>query len=253
MMKPMTLLLAALSLPAFVPAPALSQQSEQPIYTFVANWAVPRAQWTEFASSWLKNSEPVLDRMLAEGTIVEWGASEDVVHNHDGYTHSVWWAATSLAATQHALVELIRLQPGPEVVAATRHEDRLLRSLIYRVRPGTVTAGYLEVSYTQVQAGKGKQWLALWNQYYRPVLEELFANGTVAGYGIDVEHVHTGDPGGRLSWILYPNAEALDKAEAAFEAARQKNPAPSPNPFLEVTVAGAHRDWLDRVVHYVRK
>ncbi len=253
MVKPMTALLAALSLPAFLPLPAFSQQPEQPIYTFVASWAVPRAQWAEFASSWDKNFGPALDGMVAEGTIVEWGRSETVVHNKDGATHTVWWAARNLSGTQRVLGELIRLQPNPAMVAATRHEDLLLRSLIYRVRPGTLTAGYLQISHTQVQAGKSQQWRALWEKYSRPVLEELFANGTIAGYGIDVEHVHTGDPGGRFSWILYPNAEALDKAEAAFEAARQKSPMPTPNPFLEVTVPGAHRDMLERVVHFVRK
>jgi len=253
MVKPMTVLLAALSLPALLPRPACSQQPDQPIYTFVASWAVPRAQWAEFATSWDENFKPVLDRMLADGTIVEWGRSEAVVHNPTGSTHTVWWAAPSLSGTQRALAQLIRLEPSPALLAATKHEDVLLRSLVYRVRPGTVTAGYLQISYTQVQAGKGQEWRALWEKYSRPVLENLYENGAIAGYGIDVEHVHTGDPGGRFTWILFPNAEALDKAEAAFEAARQKNPMPSPSPFLEVTVAGAHRDMLERVVHYVRK
>ncbi len=89
MVKPMTVLLAALSLPAVFPRPACSQQPDQPIYTFVASWAVPRAQWAEFASSWDKNFRPVLDRMLADGTIVEWGRSEAVVHNPAESTHSV--------------------------------------------------------------------------------------------------------------------------------------------------------------------
>ncbi len=135
------------------------------------------------------------------------------------------------------------------MVAATKHEDVLLRSLVYRMRPGTVTAGYMQISYTQVQAGKGQQWRALWEKYYRPVLEDLYEKGAIAGYGIDVEHVHTRDPGGRWFRILFPNAEALDKGEAA----RQKNPMPSPSPFLEVTVAGAHRDMLERMTHLVRK
>lgn len=253
MVKPMTALLAVLSLPAFLPRPALSQPPERPIYTFVATWAVPRAQWAEFTSFWEKNSRPVLDRMLADGTIVEWGRSEAVVHTEGGPTHSAWWAATTLSGTQRVLAEVLRLPPSPAMLGATGHRDLLLRSLIYQVRPGVVTGGYFQVSSTQVQSGKGQQWRALWDKYTRPVLEGLFANGTIAGYGIDVEHVHTGDPAARYSWILFPNAEALDKAEAAFEAARQKSPMPSPNPFLEVTVAGAHRDMLERVVYYVRK
>lgn len=253
MVKPMTVLLAALSLPALLPRPAFSQQPEQPVYTFVAGWTVPRAQWTEFASFWEKNYKPVLDRMLADGTLVEWGRSETVVHTDGGSTHMAWWAATSLSGTQRVLTELLRLQPSPAMLAATGHRDLLLRSLVSRMRPGAVTGGYLQISSTQVQAGKGQEWRGLWEKYTRPVLEGLFANGTIAGYGIDVEHVHTGDPAARYSWILFADAEALDKAEAAFEAARQKTPMPSPNPFLEVTVAGTHRDMLERVVYHVRK
>ncbi len=247
---------AAVCLPVLVPSLAVGQQPEQAVYTFVAEWSVPRAQWADFSSFWEKNAKPVLDRMVAGGTLLEWGRSVAVVHTEEGATHSSWWSATTLAGTQRVLEELLKIPPSP-AMTGTRHRDYLLRSLVYRVRPGLASSGYFQLSYTQVQPGKGRQWRELWDKYMKPTLEQLLADGTIAGYGIDVEHVHTRSAGGRYSWVFVPNAEALDKVEAAFEAARG-NVTPEAGrgiaaAFAEVTVPEAHRDTLERVVDYVHR
>lgn len=247
---------AAVCLPVLVPSFASAQPPEQPIYTFVAEWNVPRAQWAEFSSFWEKNSKPVLDRMVADGTLIEWGRTATLVHTQEGATHSSWWSATTIAGTQQVLAELLKLQPSAPVAGA-RHRDYLLRSLVYRMRPGSPSAGYLLLSYTQVQPGKGREWRELWDKYMKPTYEQLLADGTIAGYGVDVEHVHTRSTGGRYLWVFAPNAEALDKLETAFAAARGNfSPEASRGigaAFAEVTVADAHRDSLERVLDYVRK
>ncbi len=43
---------------------------EAPVYTYLAHWNVPRAQWAEFIAFGEENAFPVLERMLADGTIV---------------------------------------------------------------------------------------------------------------------------------------------------------------------------------------
>jgi hypothetical protein len=247
---------AAVCLPVFVPSLAIAQQPERPLYTFVAEWNVPRAQWAEFSSYWEKNAKPVLDRMVAGGTLVEWGRSVAVVHTEEGATHSAWWSAATLGGTQRVLEELLKIPPNPAMTGA-RHRDYLLRSLVYRVRPGSASSGYFHLSYTEVRPGKGREWRELWDKYSKPTLEQLLADGTIAGYGLDVEHVHTRSTGGRYAWVFAANAEALDKVEAAFEAARGKL-TPEANrgiaaAFAEATVPDAHRDSLERVIEYVHK
>ena len=55
-------------------------QAQPQHYTFVAEWAVERSQWSEFVNNFERNSRPVLERLLADGTLVGWGAFEAVVH-----------------------------------------------------------------------------------------------------------------------------------------------------------------------------
>lgn len=250
MLRRILALPAAICLPVLVPFLALAQQAEQPTYTFVAEWTVPRAQWAEFTSFWDKNAKPVLDRRVSDGTLIEWGRTAAVVHTEEGPTHASWWSATSIAGTQRVLEELLRIAPSP-AMAGAKHRDLFLRSLVYRTRPGGAAGGYLFLSYSQVQPGKGQQWRELWDKHTRPVLERLLADGTILGYGVDVEQVHTRHPAGRYSWILAPTAEALDKLEAAFAAAMA---APGLGAaFREVTVPDAHRDGLERVLDYAHK
>lgn len=252
MLLRIVLLPAAVCLPAFLPSFAYAQQPEQPTYTFVAEWNVPRAQWAEFTSFWEKNAKPVLDRHIADGTLIEWGTTAAAVHTDEGPTHGAWWSAATIAGTQRVLAELLKIPPSP-AKAGARHRDYLLRSLVYRMRPGAASSGFLYLSYTQVQPGKGGQWRERWDKHMKPTYERLLADGTIAGYGIDVEHVHTGSAGGRYSWVFVPNAEGLDKLEAAFEADRRSLTPEAGRgvaaAFAEVTVADSHRDRLERILN----
>jgi hypothetical protein len=96
---------------------------------------------------------------------------------------------------------------------------------------------------------RGRQWRELWDKYIKPTLDQALADGTILGYGVDVEYVHTGPADGRYSWILASNAEALDKVETAFGTVLPKAAAA----FADVTVPGTHRDSLERVLDYAHK
>jgi hypothetical protein len=248
--------LTALVLPALLPCVAAAQQEEKPIYTFVAEWSVPRAQWNEASAFFEKSSRPVLDRMMADGSIVEWARTVSVVHTENGPTHTLWWSGPTIAGIQRVLGEVLKLTPSPALTGA-KHRDRLLRSIVYRSRARGSATGYITLSYTQVQPGKGREWREFYNKYFQPIYEQLLADGTILGYGVDVELVHTEDPGVRLPWVLVPNAEGLDKVEAAFDAAREKAGPEGVKAYsaalAELVAPGTHRDSLDRVVHYVHK
>jgi hypothetical protein len=47
-------------------------------------------------------------------------------------THGSWWSATSLAGITHVLDELRKVGPRPGQIAATKHEDLLMRTVMYR-------------------------------------------------------------------------------------------------------------------------
>jgi len=256
MSKRIYLVLAVLLVGLLVPLVATAQQPEPPVYTFVALWNVPRAQWAEFTAFWEKNARPVLDRLQADGTIIGYGSFASVVHTEEGYTHGNFWETTSIAAVERALGELLKLPPNPATLGA-RHRDRLQRSLIYKARSAGPTSGYVWAGTTKVQPGKGREWRELWEKYAKPTYDELLANGTISRYVVEVEHVHTEDPGWRFIVYVAPNAEAVDKVRAAFVALGEKRSSEEnraiSDAFAEVTVAGAHWDFFGRVTNYAHK
>lgn len=258
MNKRISILLTAFALLLLAPLVALAQQQEEPpTFTFVSEWAIPRTQWPEYQAAREKNTKPIFDKMLADGTIISWGMYVTVVHDESGITHGTWYETTSIAALERVLGELIKLTPSPMQLAATKHRDYLLRSPLRRSKAASGSNGYLWVSANQVQPGKGQEWREMFDKYSKPVYDELLANGTILAYWIDVEQVHTDNPGWRYVVYLTPNADALAKVNAAFEGAGQKRGADAnrgiSRSFADITVAGVHRDYFARVTHYAQK
>lgn len=256
MKKQFTLaVLVVLCLALFAPLTAKAQQQEAPVYTFVALWAVPRAQWAEYGA-WVEKTQPVLERLFKDGTIVSWGRFETLVHTEEGYTHGAWWQSSSIAGIERTLKELLKLPPSPALTGA-RHRDHLYRSLVYRTKgPGSGPA-YLEVNASQVQPGKGDEWRGLFDKYTKPTIDELLTNGTITHYELQVEDYHTMNSGWRWGVTILPNAESIDKVNDAFRALNNKRTAEEREAigaaFREVTVPGAHWDYVARVTNYQMK
>ena len=239
---------------AFLPL-ASAQPQSQAVYTFIADWQVPRAQWAAFTEAAMKNTVPVLERLVADGTLIEFAITASVVHLEEGPTHTFWWAADGFADLQRALGELLKVtQFQSAEFSNAKHRDRLLRSVIYESPQKTkLSSGFGHLSVNQIQPGKAQQWRSLFDKYTKPVYDKLLADGVILGYGVDQEWIHTEAPGARYTWYLAPNAEAVDKVNAATAAAqRQSGPAVG-QAFGEVMVPGSHRDSLDRILYYVHK
>jgi len=236
---------------------ANAQQKEQTIFTYVATWAVQRAQWDDFEAGILKNSKPVLDRLVADGTLVEWGFDTTELHTPDGMTHSVWWCAASQGAILRTLDELRKMPENPASSSVTSHRDLFLRSIAYNVRMGGKRAAYDAVSSYQLKPGKGSDWLNFFNSFEKPVLDQLLSDGTILGYGVDEEDFHTDSPGGRYLWTLFADAAAMDKMDAAFDAARAKYSSEVGKAigasYSELVEREAHRDQLARIISYSHK
>ena len=87
-------------------APADAQAAEAkekpPMYTYVGNWDIPRAQWSEMQKN-VAADQSVLEKSLAIGTIVAYGNDVNLVHEADGGTHDDWWSAMSMAGLLNVL------------------------------------------------------------------------------------------------------------------------------------------------------
>jgi hypothetical protein len=229
--------------------PAVVAAQEPTHYTFIAEWTVPRANWADFTANFEKNTRPVLDRRTADGTLVDWGSFENTVHTEEDSTHGVWWTSNTIAGIEKVRTELIKQAANP-AMAGAKHRDFFLRSALRNAKAAS-GSGYLTVSSTVIQPGKGREWRELWNKFTKPVYDQLLADGTILFYAIQVEDVHTQNPGLRFVVSITANAEAEDKVAAGFDADAQKRSAEERRAlgaaFADTQVPGSHRDFFARI------
>ena len=64
-------------------AQSLPAQPKPPMYSYIANWDIPRSHWAEMPKVSAAN-KPIMDKALADGTLVGYGDDELVVHSADG-------------------------------------------------------------------------------------------------------------------------------------------------------------------------
>jgi hypothetical protein len=242
-------------------------RAEEPVvYTRVAQWQIARPSWGAYEKDLKKTTLPVMEKLLADGVITEFGADRTTVHTPDGYTHSTWFSAKSMADLEKALDTIVasedKLTPEERrkqdtEFAGTKHADLILRSVLVRNRTAKMDKGYGTVSTQKLLPGKGQEYQALWDKYTKPIIEQLYKDGVVTAYGIDTEMIHTGDPAFRFFWEVLPDAAALDKEEAAFDAAREKRTPEERRAigqaFAELRDAAGHRDSMSSIIFYNAK
>jgi hypothetical protein len=54
-------------------------KEKPPLYMYVANWNIPRAQWGDMEKAGAANQE-ILDKAIGDGTIVGYGTDVSLVH-----------------------------------------------------------------------------------------------------------------------------------------------------------------------------
>src|SRR5436309_803159 len=141
-----------------VPA-ALPQMEPTPtVYTFVSQFQIPRANWAGYSEDTEKTVVPILEKLTADGTILSWSTFEQVVHTVDGYSHGAAWSSTSIAGLTKVLDEVRKAGPRPGQIAATKHEDFLMQTSLYRA--GSGTPAYLRVVCSNAKAEKPETYTA---------------------------------------------------------------------------------------------
>jgi hypothetical protein len=217
------------------------------MYTYVADWQLPRAQWGEMEKS-RSATQPILDKALANGTLVGYGSDLTLVHSADGATHDEWWSATSMAGILNVLDAMYKGGTATSAVlsSATKHWDNIYVSRYYNWKPGTYKDAYTHGSSYKLKADAPDEAVAtLTKNLVAPLFEKMLAEGAVVEYDIDTLAIHTEAPGTFFIFYITPNAEGLDKVTAALTEALKASPLSGPA-FGSMTDSGAHRDELAR-------
>lgn len=235
------------------PTGAQEMQEQKPLFTYVAMWGVPRAQWGDMAKL-AADRKAMMDSMVADGLLVGYGTFENRIHSDGGYTHGSFFQATSLGNILKAL-EKIYAQPSAVTApaqAASKHMDYLMISHTHGNSTYTHTTGYLRVISAQVKPGHGDDFAAAFRRYVVPVYDKLLADGTIVSYQLDWEYNIENAPGRFFSAVILPNADAMDKVRAAFNDMFEKNPAAG-TALVTTIVPDSRNDMLAYISDMTRK
>lgn len=234
----------ALFLLTLAVAPAFAQDKPA-MYTYVANWTLPRAQWGEFPKAVAEDSK-VLAKAAADGLLVGFGDDRALVHQNDESTHDIWFSSTSLASLLDALAALNKSADAPVLLAATHHSDEIFVSHFYNWKPGTYRDAYTFGSVYKFKADAPHDALeTLAKNVMVPIMEKLLADGDIVEYDIDTEAVHTSAPDKFFIFYIAPKSEGVAKARAAIQEAGKSNQLLGPA-FGSFTDSTGHRDYLAR-------
>lgn len=234
------------------PTWAQGSSPQPPIFTYVAEWNTPRAQWADMAKV-DASDKATMDSLVADGTLVGYGTYENRIHSDASPTHGSWFQAESLANIFKAL-DKIYAQPGATtapVQAASKHWDFLFVSTIHAAKAHTGT-GYLRVVSAQLKPGKEEEFRAAYRQYIVPVYAKLLADGAIVDYELDTEYVVGNAPGRFFSAVVTKDAEGLDKVRAAIADLYEKNPAVA-EALTSLSEPNSRRDLLANVTNMSRK
>src|SRR5271170_5962279 len=138
------------------PALAQANPADQAVYTYVAVWGTPRAQFVDI-EKFYKDARPTLDKLVTNGTLVGWGNARAWVHDESGFTHANWITATSFANIARALDAVRAALPQPAAFAGSKHEDLFLRATIHGEKPGARGTGMLWVAHYELRPGQTEE------------------------------------------------------------------------------------------------
>ncbi len=234
---------------AVVSAPIAFSQSEPAplVYTFVSQFQVPRASWAQYSADTEKSFIPLAEKLTADGTLLSWSTFEQVVHTPDGYTHGAAWSSSTISGLMKVLDEVRKAGPQTGQLAATKHEDYLMQTTMYRV--GSGTPAYLRVLCSNAKPEKPSEYPASLKKFLVPTFDEQIKKSVATYYGLDVQYVNNAAPSTECLVINYPNAEGMDKWAAAINATLGKMSAAEREEFRNTTVPDSRRDIMARITH----
>jgi len=230
---------------AGVRAQSSAVQAKAPMYSYIANWQIPRTHWAEMPKT-EEADRAIMDKAMADGTLVGYGDDENLVHTADGETHDDWFSSMSMAGLLKVLNQLYTSgnTSSPATDASTKHWDEIFVSRYYHRHAGKFKNAYTWVSIYQLQQDAPADALdTLSANIMAPFFEKMIADGTIVEYEIDEMAVHSAAPGTFVASWVSPTPEGVDKVRGALLEAVKAQALLAPA-FDAMTKGSGHRDEL---------
>lgn len=197
-----------------------------PMYSYVSNWQIPRGHWAEM-KTYEESGNAVMDKAMADGTLVGHGTDMNLVHSADGWTHDDWFSSMSMAGIIKVLDQLYSSggAAGTALESATKHYDLLFVSRYYNWKPGAYKDGVVQVSTFRLKkSAPDGAFNAISGEIVAPLLEKMLADGMILEYEIDTEAVHTTAPGSFSIVTVSAHPDDADKMDDMIRAAFKAHP-----------------------------
>jgi hypothetical protein len=244
--------------------PALAVAAEGPII-WLSFGKAKRGQSDAYTQAIVKYNSPLYSKLMAEGSVLEWGVAQPINHFPNmTYTHVEFvvfanWEGVNSFVTHFmaGMMAMSEEEKGASMAAFDAavepgsHYDVVERGLFMggtsQGRPG-----YLNIAF--YNAKPGGDFMGLFEEYGKPVLDKLSTDGKIGTYGVEAMELHGGDPGWtHLVWYESQGLGARDDFSAAWDAAAAARSAEETTAMgekFDATVGPGHFDQVLAVVHY---
>ena len=232
-------------------AEAQASARKPAVYTYVAQWAVPRTQWADMTKMQQGNTA-LLDRLVSDGTLLAYGYDEATVHDSKGPTHSNWFQSSSMAGLYKTLDALQgSTASASALLGSGSHDDALLVSRDYDGHPGTYHNSVLRGISVVAKPGMENQFHEAFDRVLRPVLQRLTDEGAVHAWSYQNQWL-VKDPGRVFIVTIFNGPEGLDRYTAAINQLFDSNP-DAVAPLMAASEGSSRRDFLLRVISMRQK
>ena len=126
------------------------------------------------------------------------------------------------------------------------HHDWVIRHHIRRYAESDVQPRYLVMSYWKAKPGKDEQMTAIFTRSVAPVFDRLLEEGTLLGYGITTQELHTDPTWSHVSWTSISDLSAMDAVDEALMSSLNEVDMAA---FVSASDWSAHRDQIMLIVH----
>ena len=233
-MKALTGVLLALA----IAAPTMVQaQEEQGPLTWVAYTRVKPGKTQDWLQMALKYDKPLLDGLVADGTVLSWGYAIRANHR-PGYEWNLltyvtcpnWgaidrWVGTAMGAmSARGPEETAKIEAATaELEEAGSHFDEVVRQGMLKQPAAPQKFSYFYVSHFRVRPGKFTQGTELLEEGVGAVAGPLMASGKIVSYGMHLQELHNQHQPGKAPWshrVWYAltDLSVIDQMDAGYAA-----------------------------------
>ena len=247
---------------AFVLLPALVSAQDGPMpLTWAGMDKVKPGMNMQYPALFAKYSKPLLDQMVADEIATSWGVGYELA-GPGGFNYLVWitmpgWAGmgaveAAFDANYEGMSEEERetmMSEWMEVMETGDEQYMLLRHTVFNGNPDAKYK-YLRLSNYTVKPGYEDDVSKMFKSFVAPVYDQLLKDGTIAGYGLIEQAIHSDSTFTHEAWITFDELADLEKVEKAFMAQKVSDgdEVARDLAFRKMFQQDAHYDRLIRVI-----